>query len=223
MPAEAPHVAVFARAPVPGRAKTRLIPALGADGAAALQRQLIERTLATACTVPGARVTLWVAGDIDHPFIAATASRFGVAVAAQDGADLGERMHLAFVATAAPLVLVGTDCPQLVAADLAAAAQALADHEVVIQPASDGGYVLIALRDPRPRLFTSIDWGGPRVLQQTRARVAELGLRCLLRPTLDDLDTAEDLQRALDRGLLGAHGFAAPAPGRTGIGAKAGQ
>lgn len=210
MPAEAANgaanamanIAVFARAPVPGQAKTRLIPALGADGAAALQRQLIERTLATACSVPGARVTLWVAGGSDHPFIAATAARFGIAVAAQSGADLGERMHRAFVATAAPLVLIGTDCPQLAAGDLTAAALALSGHDVVIQPASDGGYVLIALRDPRPRLFTSIDWGGPLVLQQTRERVAELGLRCLLRPTLDDLDTPADLQRALDRGLL---------------------
>jgi rSAM/selenodomain-associated transferase 1 len=223
MPAETTHIAVFARAPVPGQAKTRLIPALGADGAAALQRRLIERTLATACAVPGARVTLWVAGEIEHPFINATAARFGVGVAAQEGAGLGERMHRAFVATAAPLVLIGTDCPQLAAGDLAAAAQSLAGHEVVIQPASDGGYVLIALRDPQPRLFASIDWGGSRVLQQTRARVAELGLRCLLRPTLDDLDTAEDLQRALDRGLLAGHEFAMLPTGRANTGAKADQ
>jgi len=196
------NLAVFARAPVAGEAKTRLVPVLGAEGAAALQRQLIERTLATACAVPGARATLWVAGDPAHPFIAAMAARFGVAVAAQAGADLGARMHHAFVAAGTPLVLIGTDCPQLTPGDLAAAAAALATHEVVIQPASDGGYVLIGLARPQPALFDSIDWGGPRVLAQTRDRIAALGLRCALRPTLDDLDTPADLQRAVAAGLL---------------------
>jgi len=206
MPAEARHIAVFARAPVPGEAKTRLIPVLGAAGAAALQRQLIERTLATACAVGGAQVTLWVAGAIDDPYIVEAAARHGVAVASQQGADLGERMHRAFVAnfvaTAAPLVLIGSDCPQLTAADLDAAAAALASHDAVIQPATDGGYVLIGLRSPQPHLFASIDWGGPQVLQQTEARIAALGLRRLLRPVRDDLDTAADLERDRAAGLL---------------------
>jgi rSAM/selenodomain-associated transferase 1 len=204
MPAEAEvtRIAVFARAPVAGEAKTRLIPALGAQGAAALQRQLIERTLATACALPVAQVTLWVAGDAAHPFVSAVARRFGVAVAAQVGDDLGARMNHAFVATCAPLVLIGTDCPRLAAADLAAAAAALADHEVVIQPASDGGYVLIGLARAQPALFESIEWGGPQVMRQTEARIAALGLRRALRPVLDDVDTEADLRRALADGLL---------------------
>jgi hypothetical protein len=111
-------------------------------------------------------------------------------------------MHHAFAATAAPLVLIGTDCPQLTTDDLAHAAAALADHDVVIQPASDGGYVLIALREARPPLFESIDWGGPLVLQQTLDRIAALGLRPRLRPMRDDLDTADDLRRAVEAGLI---------------------
>lgn len=203
MPAERPiDIAVFARAPVAGQAKTRLMPLLGAEGAAALQRRLIERTLATACALPAARVTLWVAGDPAHPFIAGVAARFAVAVDEQAGADLGERMHNAFAKAGGPLLLIGTDCPQLGTGDLQAAAVALATHEVVIQPATDGGYVLIGLARPQLQLFESIDWGGPRVLQQTRARIATLGLRCALRPALDDLDTPADLQRALAAGLL---------------------
>jgi len=203
MPAEgAFRIAVFARAPVAGEAKTRLIPVLGADGAAALQRRLIEHTLTTACTVPGAQVTLWVAGDSEHPFITEVSARFGVALAAQVGNDLGARMQHAFEAAGAPLVLIGTDCPQLGPADLAAAAAALAANDVVIQPATDGGYVLIGLARPQPALFESIDWGGPQVLRQTQARIATIGLRCALRPTLDDLDTPADLQRALAAGLL---------------------
>jgi rSAM/selenodomain-associated transferase 1 len=205
MPAEAPvDIAVFARAPVAGQAKTRLIPLLGADGAAALQRRLIERTLATACAVAGARVTLWVADDPAHPYIGAVAARFGVAVAEQHGADLGARMNHAFEAAGAPLVLIGTDCPQLAAHDLGAAAASLLVHDVVLQPATDGGYVLIGLARPQPPLFESIDWGGPRVLQQTQERIGSLGLRCALRPALDDLDTPADLQRALDAGWLAA-------------------
>ena len=206
MRVEAPavHIAVFARAPVAGQAKTRLIPLLGADGAAALQRRLIERTLATACAVPGARVTLWVAGDTAHRFIAGVAAHFGTALAAQQGADLGERMSHAFEATGAPLVLIGTDCPQLSSDDLTSAAAALATHDVVIQPATDGGYVLIGLAGPQPSLFEAIDWGGPQVLRQTRERIDALGLRCALRPALDDLDTPADLQRALAAGWLSA-------------------
>jgi rSAM/selenodomain-associated transferase 1 len=204
MPAEpTAEIAVFARAPVAGQAKTRLIPLLGADGAAALQRQLIERTLATAAAVAGARVTLWVAGEPAHPFVVAAAARFGAAIAAQQGADLGARMAHAF-ARRTPQVLVGTDCPRLSPQDLAAAAAALRTHDVVLQPANDGGYVLIGLARPQPPLFEAIEWGGPRVLQQTRQRIDSLGLRCALRPPLDDLDTPADLQRALAEGLLHA-------------------
>jgi rSAM/selenodomain-associated transferase 1 len=204
MPADgaAIDIAVFARAPVPGQAKTRLIPVLGSTGAAALQAQLIECTLRTACAVPGARVTLWVAGEIDHPFIDAAARRFGVPRRAQAGADLGARMHHAFARAAGALVLIGTDCPQLQAGDLAAAAAALQTHEVVIQPASDGGYVLIGLARPQPALFESIRWGEADVLRRTETKIAALGLRYARRPTLDDLDTAADLQRAVAAGLL---------------------
>jgi rSAM/selenodomain-associated transferase 1 len=154
--------------------------------------------------VPEAEVTLWVAGAADHPHVAELARPLGVAVREQQGADLGARMHHAFVATAAPLVLVGTDCPQLAPADLVEATTALAASEVVIQPATDGGYVLIGLDRPRPPLFDSMPWGTPEVLPRTLQRIAALGLRCTLRPPLDDLDTAADLDRAIARGLIAA-------------------
>ena len=195
-------IAVFARAPVAGAVKTRLIPALGAQGAARLQEQLIERSLAAACAVAGARVTLWVAGDPAHPFIGAIARRFAVGVATQEGADLGARMAHAFAQTRAPLVLIGTDCPQLEPDDLAAAAALLAANDVVLQPAADGGYVLIASAAPQPVLFEAIPWGGSEVLRETLLRAAAAGLRCALRPTRHDLDTPEDLQRALAAGWI---------------------
>ncbi|GMV59079.1 MAG: hypothetical protein AMXMBFR72_21790 [Betaproteobacteria bacterium] len=202
-------IAVFAKAPVPGEAKTRLIPRLGAEGAARLQERLIESALAKSVALAGARVTLWVAGDAQHPFIAACAQRVGIRVRIQQGRDLGTRMLQAFATTLAPgrgarCLLIGTDCPALTTADLAAAAEALAAHDAVVQPAEDGGYVLIGLRAPHAQLFEGIEWGGSTVMQATRARMARLGLRWCECPPLPDLDTPEDYERALAAGWITA-------------------
>lgn len=200
-------IAVFARAPVAGEAKTRLIPRLGAEGAARLQERLIASTLAKSVALPGARVTLWVAGEARSPFIAGCARRSGIRVRIQQGSDLGARMLHALATTLPPgrgdrCLLIGTDCPALTTADLASAAQALAAHDAVVQPAEDGGYVLIGLRAPHAPLFEGIEWGGPTVMQATRERLARLGLRCCERPPLPDLDTPADYERALAAGWL---------------------
>jgi rSAM/selenodomain-associated transferase 1 len=193
-------IAVFAKVPEAGAVKTRLIPALGARGAAALHERLIAETLAKAAALGGADVCLWLAGDISRY----TAPR-GVAVAKQEGTDLGARMSRAFAATLArsrACALIGTDCPALQSRHLRDAFDALEDHDVVINPADDGGYVLIALKVPQPRLFEGIAWGSPTVLDMTRARVEELGLRTAYLATLPDLDTPEDLDRARSAGWL---------------------
>jgi rSAM/selenodomain-associated transferase 1 len=191
------EIAVFAKAPVPDEAKTRLIPRLGAEGAARLQERLIERALQKSVALPGARVTLWVAGDVQHPFIAACAQRAGIRVRIQQGSDLGARMLQAFATTLAPgrgdrCLLIGTDCPALATTDLALAAQALATHDAVVQPAEDGGYVLIGLRAPHAQLFEGIESGGPTMMHATRERLARVGLRWCERPPLPDLDTPEE-------------------------------
>jgi rSAM/selenodomain-associated transferase 1 len=200
-------VAVFARAPVHGEAKTRLMPRLGAEGAARLQERLTASALEKSVALEGARVTLWVAGNAQHPFIAACARRFGIRVRRQQGSDLGARMRHAFATTLAPgrgnlCLLIGTDCPALTTADLAAAAQALGVHDAVVQPAEDGGYVLIGLRAPQAQLFEEVEWGGATVMQATRERMLRLGLRWLERPPLPDLDTPADYERALAAGWL---------------------
>lgn len=202
-------IAVFAKAPVPGEAKTRLIPRLGAEGAARLQQRLIEGALKKSVALAGARVTLWVAGNAQHPFIAACAQRTGVQVRIQQGPDLGTRMLHAFATTLGPgrsdrCLLIGTDCPALTTADLAAAAEALAAHDAVVQPAEDGGYVLIGLRAPHAPLFEGIKWGGSTVMQATRERMTRLGLCWCERPPLPDLDTPQDYERALAAGWLRA-------------------
>lgn len=203
MPAD---IAIFARAPVPGEAKTRLVPQLGAEGAARLQRELIRAALAKAIAVPGARTTLWVAGDAGHPFLVECARDAGVPIREQRGADLGARMDAAFADTLtgpkARCVLVGTDCPALATTDLVAALDALATHDVVVQPAEDGGYVLIGLRAPQPALFAGIDWGTDTVMAATRARIRAASLKALERPTLPDLDTPADYARAIAAGWI---------------------
>jgi hypothetical protein len=207
----AAQIAVFARAPVPGAVKTRLIPLLGADGAARLHARLVESTLARAAGVAAARVTLWVAGDAAHPFIVRCAARFGCAVREQQGDDLGARMHHAFEQTlgagadrrtAAGCVLIGTDCPSLSTALLADAVAALRTHDAVLGPALDGGYVLIGLARPQAALFDGIAWGGDTVLATTRARIAQAGLCCHELAPLPDLDTPDDYRHAQAEGLL---------------------
>jgi rSAM/selenodomain-associated transferase 1 len=201
------EIAVFARAPVAGQAKTRLIPLLGAEGAAALQARLLQAALAKASALPGATCTLWAAGDADHPAITAVAAQRRIPVAAQVGDDLGQRMqHAMAVALSqhAGCLIIGTDCPALTTAHLAEAATALQTHDVVLGPAEDGGYVLIGLTRPRPDLFEGIAWGSSTVLAATRQRIGAAGLRLHELPALPDLDTPEDYRHAQAQGWLPA-------------------
>ena len=196
-------IAVFARAPVAGQAKTRLIPRLGAAGAARLQRQLTERSLARAGSVRGARVTLWTTEDDADARALANAARASVRL--QHGNDLGARMSNAFAETAdgnRPMLLIGTDCPAQTVADLEAAIAALQDADAVLQPAEDGGYVLIGMNRSHPALFERVAWGSATVLATTRARAAEHRLRLAELPTCWDLDRGADLDRALALGLV---------------------
>jgi uncharacterized protein len=198
-------IAIFARAPVPGQTKTRLIPQIGADGAARLQRQLILLALARTRALPGARVSLWSAGAADDPFMRRAASDAGVALRQQRGDDLGARMANAFadtLASAHPMLLIGTDCPAQRVDDLRDAVDALADADAVVQPAEDGGYVLIGMRQPHLALFDGIAWGTDTVCAATRARARDSGLRLAELPACWDLDRIEDLERAVACGLV---------------------
>jgi len=193
------RIAVFAKAPIPGAVKTRLIPALGADGAATLHRTLVERALKCAVAADIGPVELWCAPDERDPFFHACRDRFGVRLACQREGDLGTRMRAAFDAMLAEggrALLIGSDIPAMTLAYVRGADKALADgSEVVIGPAEDGGYVLIGLSKVVPELFEGIDWGGPGVLQATRLRIERLGWRHLELPVLWDVDRPEDLSR----------------------------
>ena len=192
------QVAVLAKAPLPGLAKTRLIPALGPQGAARLQRQLTRGALQTALDARLGPVTLWCAPDAQHRFFRALQQSTGVACRVQPDGDLGQRMHRAFQVHCAhgPLLLTGTDCPPLTPAHLQQAAQALlAGDDAVFYPAEDGGYVLVGLRQPQATLFEHMPWSTAAVMQQTRQRAQAAGLRVRELETLWDLDVPADLAR----------------------------
>jgi len=215
MPVTTPETAicVFARAPVAGAAKTRLIPLLGADGAAALQGRLIAQALDTARAAAPDHFALWCSPDAAHPLLQSLARQSGAQLQVQQGADLGERMAHAFAVSlqrAAQVLLIGTDCPALTARHLQQAAAVLrAGSDAVLVPAEDGGYALIGLKQNAARLFEDIAWGGPGVMAQTRARLRECGLRGHELETLWDVDRPQDFLRLQQSGLL--HDLPSPA------------
>ena len=195
-------VAILAKAPLPGLAKTRLAPALGADGAAALQARLIERAVETARAANIGPVTLWAAPDQDHPAFQTLAALFGVKLARQPDGDLGSRMLAALDAARGPAVVIGTDCPALQPAHLRAAAEALAGGvDAVVVPVEDGGYALIGMRDPEPALFADMPWSTAGVMAETRRRLTRLGLSWREPARLWDVDLPEDVERLRREGL----------------------
>lgn len=193
------RILIFAKAPVPGYAKTRLIPALGAQGAAELQARLIRRTVDLAIASGLAPVELWVCGHSGLEFFDAFHHAVDGRIHPQSGADLGARMGHALdhaLKAADFAVLIGTDCPPLEITHLERACAALAGGaDTVLGPAEDGGYVLIGLRRCDPRIFDGIAWGTPEVLRQTRERIGALGWVGRELPVLWDVDQPHDLER----------------------------
>jgi rSAM/selenodomain-associated transferase 1 len=185
-------IAVLAKAPIPGFAKTRLIPAIGAHAAAVLQERLTEHTVETAIAAAIGPVTLWCAPDTSHASFRALAARLPITLAQQPAGDLGIRMLAAL--TAGGLV-IGSDCAAFTPDHLRAAADALDNADVVLIPAEDGGYVLIGMRAPQPALFSDMTWGAPTVLTETRQRIATLNLKAVELPPLWDVDSEDDLAR----------------------------
>ena len=216
MASHTPRIAVFAKAPVPGEVKTRLIPVLGAEGAARLHRRLVRHALSVARVASAAAgpapVQLWCAPDATHGFFAGCAAEFDVSLHAQGPGDLGERMARCFASGDGAALLIGSDIPAMDAACLDAAAAALAEQDAVFVPAEDGGYVLVGLRaglgTVRDAVFRDIEWSSARVMQQSRERLRTAGLRWRELPPLWDLDRPEDLARLADCGLGGLAGAA---------------
>jgi len=191
----ATRVVIFAKAPVAGAVKTRLIPLLGAEGAARLAATMLGATVAHAidagmgvpelCVTPGPDDPAWSGLLPDN-----------VRLTDQGPGDLGQRLRTTarrVIAAGERLLLIGTDCPALDGALLAAAAARLQTHDAVLLPAEDGGYVLLGLKHFDPSLFDAIAWSTATVAQATRARIAALGWSLFIGQTLRDVDEPADL------------------------------
>lgn len=189
---------VLAKAPVAGLAKTRLIPALGAAGAADLAHRLLVHSLAQAADLQLQHWELCVTPDTHHPaFVQAARQAQGrLSLTVQGDGDLGARMCRAFdrvLATHNKVLLMGTDAPALTTAVLQNAAQALDGQDAVFVPALDGGYALVGLTRPAPSLFGGMTWSTPHVMAETRLRAQQAGLRWIELPPVADIDEAPDL------------------------------
>ncbi len=192
-----PRLIIFARYPAPGRVKSRLIPALGEDGAARLQDNLTRHTLDEAATLAAHRRI-----DVEVRFTGAPVSamrhRYGAAFTYVDqgGGDLGERLARAASAAAQsdrPIVIIGSDCPSITAGVLESAFAALTSRDVVIGPALDGGYYLVGFRRFTSELFANIPWSTSDVCATTCRAVERAGLTYALLGQLGDIDVPADL------------------------------
>jgi rSAM/selenodomain-associated transferase 1 len=189
-------VIVFAKAPVPGLAKTRLAPALGEAGAAALALRMLHHALAQAVAAAVGPVELCAAPDATHPAVQSAAAHSGAVLSEQGTGDLGLRMHRAFARSLVRhgrALLMGTDAPSLSAAVLREASSALQDHDAVFVPAFDGGYALVGLRRPDPRWFSDMRWSHARVMEETRERLRAAGARWAELTPVADIDEPADL------------------------------
>ena len=185
-----PRLILFARYPTPGECKTRLIPAIGAERAAAIHRQLAGRT-GDLLRRSGCPVTVATTGADIGMFEAWMGP--GLTYEPQVAGDLSARL-LAFVRSA-PVIFFGADTPDLSERHVKAAIDGLITHRVVIGPAADGGYYLIAMREPLPELFIDMPWSTKKVLPETLRRLYSMGIDPLLLETLSDCDRPEDLER----------------------------
>ncbi len=196
------RIMIFGREPVLGQVKTRLEPELGAEGCLALYSEMLSRTLGTLRDSNLAPLELWVSSNPSHKLFLRHCNKKDIHL--QKGENLGKKMAYAVSKSLNSgevdgLVIVGSDCPAMKPGYVADALKSLYCKrnkvDVVIGPALDGGYVLIALKVPRVKIFQNIEWGTGGVMEQTLARIGADRLRYKLLEPLWDVDEAEDLKR----------------------------
>lgn len=191
-------IIVFAKAPVAGAVKTRLIPALGANTASRLHQAMIKNTVVVACESNMASVQLWCHPDATHVFFKELAHMQSISLHEQQGSDLGSRMFDALSAALTQFdraIIVGTDCPVLDINIVNHTCEILASGiDAVIAPANDGGYVLLGLSKIHARLFADIQWGSDTVYSETVERFYELNYTWKAIDTLWDVDRPEDIR-----------------------------
>ena len=187
---------LMSKAPDPGRAKTRLIPVLGEDGAAQLYARLVRECLDMCTSAALCPVDICCSPSPDHPFFRQCRQDYPVDLHVQTEGNLGARMSNAFSSAlrkAETAIMIGADCPGLCASDLDSALATLdAGTDIVIGPAKDGGYYLIGMRSHHAAVFEDIPWSTDGVLAMTQQKMHSQGLSCHYLTVRKDLDTPED-------------------------------
>jgi uncharacterized protein len=202
---------VIAKAPAPGRSKTRLCPPCSPEQAAALAEAALRDTLAALAATPARRRILALDGEPDGWLPP------GFELHPQRGNGLAERLAHALLSAGGPALVVGMDTPQLSAPLLVEASGRLTEPgmDAVIGPAVDGGYWTIGLKRPDARVFTGVPMSRPDTCAAQRSRLDSLGLRTALLPPLRDVDTIDDAKAvartAPDTEFAAALGLLAPA------------
>jgi rSAM/selenodomain-associated transferase 1 len=196
---------IFCKAPIAGQVKTRLIPTLTAEQAMDVHIELSLNTFKKATQQTLCPVQLWCAPSIDHAFFSQAKHDYPLTLKQQQGNDLGERMNHAICTVLKSYkraVLIGCDSPSLSSHDLAAAIDTLNQATAVFAPAEDGGYVLIGLNCPQPKLFMAMPWGSVEVMAKTRTRCQQLGIIYHELAQQWDVDTPDDLTRYQNHSLV---------------------
>ena len=186
---------VFAKAPIAGRVKTRLIPTLGAQGACNLYQRLLEHSLDIALAT-GLPVEVWIKGADESRYFSNLRKKMPFQLFQQAGEDLGERMRHAFEHSLAhdrQCVMIGSDCPTLTTKVLQQAFVLLSNHQAVFAPSQDGGYALIGLDEPLEALFQNIEWGTDKVYATTERVLGEQNISYGKLAQQRDIDVADDL------------------------------
>ncbi|MBL0037356.1 MAG: TIGR04282 family arsenosugar biosynthesis glycosyltransferase [Nitrosomonadales bacterium] len=191
------RIIIFAKAPLPGFAKTRLIPALGAEGAAKLAQQMLINTLHEALAAGIGTVELCGTPKIDDVAWQGIKLPLGIEITDQGEGDLGARLARAserVIENAEAVLLIGTDCVEMSATLLREAAQSLHEHDAVIHCTADGGYALLGLKRYSAVLFSEMPWSTDAVARTTIARIGQLGWSLHVGQMLHDVDAPQDLK-----------------------------
>jgi len=184
---------LFAKAPIPGKVKTRLQSHCSAEQAADIAKVLLEESLFQATTHWPGKVYLSTALDVNHPFLQAMCDKYKVQLVEQCAGDLGEKMHGAFKSFGYPAAIMGCDAPHIKGDDFVRAHSLLLSGQPVLGPSEDGGYYFIGLPDSQIALFQNVDWGTDVVLSQTLDRASEQAVDFQMLTPLNDVDEWQDL------------------------------
>jgi hypothetical protein len=207
-------IIIFAKAPCPGTVKTRLMPTLGAEGAAQLAAMMLAHTIDKALMADVGPVELCMSPDPGDAQWCGVTLPAGIVVTAQGEGDLGARMARAAqrgLTQIGAVLLIGTDCPKLSVAQLRAAAQAMHGVDSIIHPTADGGYALLGLRRVDDYLFSNIAWGTDEVAYATLCKLGELGWSTQVGALLHDIDEPRDLERLPEAWRAALHVDVSPA------------